>query len=369
MATIYLHIGAPKTATSTLQSVLAKNAGHLLKQGILYPQSMRNGHAHHLLACDLIAEHQGMPMPDVWYGDQPRGAAWGRLSQELSDAMHSVESVVLSSELFFGQHRGLKPLVQDIQRKLDGHDVRIIVYLRRQDDFYSSFYNQDVKGVRQWAGSAYEFYETHQMLRHHYDELLASWGSVFGSERVIVRPYEIDQWQEGDIVRDFSALVPGMQLKSKSTNSNEGLGPTQLYLKLCLNRIGYEKAENTGVLEALHNICGPEESVPCQYVNRALYAKLRDRWMQANEFISDSYLGGASLFQHNIPLPTQVTLYQLDAHQLELGLRNTVRVLRSGEFANYRALFASMALLVLAEKSLWHCLDPQDRADLLSWVA
>ena len=43
MATVYLHIGAPKTATSTLQSVLAANYGGLLRGGVLYPQRCRHG--------------------------------------------------------------------------------------------------------------------------------------------------------------------------------------------------------------------------------------------------------------------------------------------------------------------------------------
>ena len=45
MATIYIHIGAPKTATSTLQSTLAGNYRKLLKNGVLYPKAPRHGDA------------------------------------------------------------------------------------------------------------------------------------------------------------------------------------------------------------------------------------------------------------------------------------------------------------------------------------
>ena len=79
MATVYIHIGAPKTATSTLQSILARNHRKLLENGVLYPQDPRVGDAHHLLVCDLIEQCQGIRMPDIWYGSRARGEAWAAL--------------------------------------------------------------------------------------------------------------------------------------------------------------------------------------------------------------------------------------------------------------------------------------------------
>ena len=78
MADVYIHIGAPKTATSTLQEVLVRQSAKLLKAGVLYPKRCRDGDAHHVLVCDLIEAHHGNRMPDVWYGDYPRGQAWSR---------------------------------------------------------------------------------------------------------------------------------------------------------------------------------------------------------------------------------------------------------------------------------------------------
>ncbi len=79
MATVYLHIGAPKTATSNLQAILARHQDELLAQGVLYPRLCRHGDAHHVLVADLIDKYQANPMPDIWYGDFPRGQAWASL--------------------------------------------------------------------------------------------------------------------------------------------------------------------------------------------------------------------------------------------------------------------------------------------------
>lgn len=37
MATVYLHIGMPKTGTTFIQKTLRKNNGILKKQGYIYP--------------------------------------------------------------------------------------------------------------------------------------------------------------------------------------------------------------------------------------------------------------------------------------------------------------------------------------------
>ena len=105
MATVYIHIGAPKTATSTLQSVFSDNYGKLLKNGVLYPKHFRHGSAHHLLVCDLIEKYQGIRMPDIWYGPRPRGEAWSSLKAEIDQHGSAVDSVILSSELFFWPER------------------------------------------------------------------------------------------------------------------------------------------------------------------------------------------------------------------------------------------------------------------------
>ena len=114
MATVYIHIGAPKTATSTLQGVLAANAAKLLKHGVLYPSDLRHGDAHHVLICDLIEKHQDQPMPDLWYGDCSRGEAWSALLGEIERHGDAVKSVVISSELFFGQTRDIKAILHDV---------------------------------------------------------------------------------------------------------------------------------------------------------------------------------------------------------------------------------------------------------------
>ncbi len=368
MATIYIHIGAPKTATSTLQSILAGNSRKLLKSGVLYPKSPRNGDAHHPLVCDLIEQYQGIRMPDIWYGAQPRGEAWAVLKSEIARHEADISSVIISSELFFGQKNHVEAMLDSIADHLQGHEVRVVVYLRRQDQLYSSFYNQDVKGVRQWPDSAYQFYQTHQIFQQDYHSLLNVWSAVFGKKHIIIRPFEAEQWVNGDIVQDFCAATGAVLLPSGYEDRNESLGAIQLYVKRCLNKIGFDKGDNEEVVKILLDVCPQEPLKGCCYVHRALYRKLRDEWLQVNQAIAEDYLGHGTLFRHPIPEPEAVQLYAINKYDLAGYAKYMFGIFRTGKYRKHRSLFARATLLALAEQNLWHALETGDRAEMLSWI-
>lgn len=368
MATIYIHIGAPKTATSTLQCTLASNYHKLLKNGVLYPRDLRDGDAHHLLVCDLIEQCQRIRMPDIWYGSRPRGEAWATLRAEIARHESSIHSVILSSELFFGQKHNIEGMLDVVAEQLQGHEIRVVVYLRRQDQLYSSFYNQDVKGVRQWAHSAYQFYTTHQIFQQDYYSLLNAWSEVFGKKHIIIRPFESGQWVNGDIVQDFCAATDTVLLPSGYEDRNESLGMVQLYVKRCLNKMGYDKNRNEEVLKILQHVCPQQPDKGCSYVHKALYRRYREEWLQVNQAIAREYLNSAELFLEPIPEAEKIRLYKINKLDLAGYAKLMFQIFKSGNYPEYRELFARATLLALAEQNLWHALDKADRECMLSWT-
>ncbi len=368
MATVYLHIGAPKTATSTLQSMLAGSYKQLLAQGVLYPRLLRHGDAHHTLVCDLIQAYQGHTMADLWYGERTRGEAWRDLQREIEEHEQRVDKIILSSELFFGQTQRLEEMLADIRQRLSGHELKVVVYLRRQDQLYSSFFNQDVKGARQWAHNAYQFYQTHQIFQHDYDELLGIWSRGVGRENMLIRPYEAAQWAGGNIIEDFCSVTGIAPLDTAPASANESLGPTQLYIKLCLNRVGFDKGENESVLHLLQQVC-PEAPVKgCIYVHRGLYRNFRSAWIQVNKRLAQEYLDGAPLFTQPIPPPEKVTLYQPELPQILNCLLSLFEHFGVARLHPHRSLFARAMLLILAEKDLWGEFSPARCNTLIKWL-
>ena len=369
MATVYIHIGAPKTATSTLQSVLARNYSKLLKNGVLYPRDLRHGDAHHLLVCDLIEKYQGRPMPDIWYGSRPRGEAWSSLHAEIERCGPDVHSVIISTELFFGQNAHIDAMLEEVSSHLEGHEVKVVVYLRRQDQLYSSFYNQDVKGVRQWPYSAYQFYQTHQIFQHDYFSLVGAWGEVFGKDNIVIRPFESGQWLNGDILEDFCAATNTVRLPSAYKDHNESLGLTQLYIKKCLNRVGFDKSENEEVLKVLQKVCPDEPLKGCSYVHRGLYRKYREQWELTNQAIAEEYLHGKPLFERPIPEPEDIELYQINRYCVAGYAQHMFGIFKKGRYRKYRELFAKATLLALADQDLWHCLNKREQQKMMGWIS
>ena len=364
MATIYLHIGSPKTATSTLQSALSSKSDDLRSQGILYPRNHRNGTAHHLLILDLSAKYTRSTPPNYWYGSMPRGAAWASLLSEIRDFGPGLESVVLSSELFFAQVSSLSSILTEIREKLTGHSIKIVIYLRRQDQLFSSFYNQDIKGQRLWSRSAYDFYNVHQLFQQEYSVTLNAWADIFGEENIIVRPFDKATLNGGNIETDFWGIIGAKGTTVSGNFENSGLGENQVYLKRCLNISGFDKEENGDILNMLLGLVEEPPAKGIHYIDRNSYRKYRQGWVRDNKILADRFLGGGQLFLEEIPLPEEITLHKVDEKVIENFIVKVSECAESNSLGKYFEIFARAAIHASIELKLWGGLDSKIRAAL-----
>lgn len=125
---IFLHIGPPKTGTTTIQRFLNINKKKLENKGILYPKSGIKNSGQHNLAWELL---------DYYEYDKKYGT-WSDLFNEIDKN----EKIVISSEFFsLLDENGIEKLY----RKLRHYEVKIILYLRRQDRLYNSTYVEEIK--------------------------------------------------------------------------------------------------------------------------------------------------------------------------------------------------------------------------------
>ncbi|WP_149359101.1 sulfotransferase [Lolliginicoccus suaedae] len=198
MTVVYLHIGTDKTGTTAIQEALSKSTRILRAHGILYPRTGRIGHAHYLLSSAL-----GFTSPPEQSTAAIRAripALQKRLANEIRRSR--ADAVIISSEMFVNE--------QDValaRELLAPFDTRIIVYLRRHDKWWESAYRESVKRLPSppWESSAGSFIDFHQRrnsMRARYRHLITRWADQFGTEALIVRPFEKQQNQP-DIVTDF----------------------------------------------------------------------------------------------------------------------------------------------------------------------
>jgi hypothetical protein len=221
MTTIYLHIGIPKTATTTLQYVFFKNREKLLEKGFLYPLSgslynSRHSHGHpywslygHLNLVRGLSKNNNRAY-DATAGN------WEELYQEIQLA--KTNNVLISAETFYFLDFDQIYLVRNY---LSEYNVKILVYLRKQDSFFQSHYCQDIK-MCNYFDDISEYIKEKKNYGDYYQKL-EYWSSLFGKENIIVRIFEKEQLINNSILDDFWSSID-LCVDSIERQSYEGEG-------------------------------------------------------------------------------------------------------------------------------------------------
>lgn len=185
MRTLYIHIGAHKTGTTSIQHTLAHSAETLAESDLRYPEICWFHYAQHRLAFAM----KGMEDPDK--GDVPE------LEAELSVLAEAVSAssgdlIISSEELFSAPADQVRRLADFCKaQNLQG---RIVAFIRRQDTLFASMYNQEAKhpgnGFFRPVG---QFTKAPTTLLADLDLLgcLRAWADAFGREQITVHRYEV----------------------------------------------------------------------------------------------------------------------------------------------------------------------------------
>ena len=216
--------------------------------------------------------------------------------------------------------------------------------------------------------SAYQFYQTHRLFDYGYYSMLQWWAEAFGSDNLIVRPYESSQWPQQNIINDFCQAVGIRALKGANVEHNDSLGGMQLYMKRCLNRVGYSPEVNESVIKLLRRIVTEPSVTSCRYINAKVYSRYRDQWLDDNERISQTYLGGRPLFTQAIPGAAALPYYKVDRDDATRCVALVHEAFSKGRYRELRQLFSQAVLLCMAELNLWSDVDASARAALLNWA-
>ena len=242
-----LHIGSGKTGTSSIQHFMNRNRDRLAELGHLYPESP--GRTRHARLGLFIK-------PDALLGNTPSWRRQGFASPEdFREAFRSklfaeinasgLSRVVLSDEALYGSPNNALRQLRSFTDGIAGR-VRVIVYLRRQDDHLISRYQQvvkvgDVRRLGAWAQQ--DFGQTYD-----YRGKLGTWQRLVEPTELVVRRFERDSFVDGSLFADFLDAVgidvPADELE-QVTNRNESLDAEAVEFLRLLNvyRVENEGAE------------------------------------------------------------------------------------------------------------------------------
>lgn len=222
---ILLHIGHPKTGTTSLQGFMVEQRVSLLRLGILYPWTVHGRDYHTLLPAGFVRDGAVEPSPHGVYFDDYQafknafGVFWRQLKEDI--ARYKPEVVVLSAEQLF---KDFAPLSERSFRDLLGElsdEVEVVAYIRHPVEDAKSRVAQRIKRGRliptlhRPIKAALEYYE-----------------SLWPGK---VRPNVFDReaLMDGDVVTDFikKYLPQAAGLLSEARKrKNESLPAAQLFL-------------------------------------------------------------------------------------------------------------------------------------------
>jgi len=305
ISTAILHIGVGKTGSTAIQHALSFNVRKLEEAGFIYPRILNVTRKHGLIEHNNLAYalFDGRPTADLT-----------AVSSHLDYLAMTGKTIILSAEVFY-----MRPLeskysnhINYIQEKRDAilrtfnllksfDEIKIICYVRRQDLWFESIYNERVKQYKHGGKSFKEYLDGIQ--ERHFAEQLDLWAEIFGQQNIIVRPYEKSQLCNGSVVDDFTEvldLVPDGTLspvpKNQST-MNPRLSRDTLEFSQIIYQLDLDSIERKFWQQALWRVSDEmlldhEEPESWQQLFEFNERKqLLDKYIDDNRYIAKKYLG------------------------------------------------------------------------------
>ena len=273
--TLFVHVGTHKTGSSAIQRFLTENRDRLENYGYKYDFINKDEINH--CAFDFVNEGKGLRLDNGF-------------------------NYIFSCENLYIDFDQIKYFLLD---KANEFEIKIIIYLRRQDAMKQSVYNQVVK-TGFFSGKIYQ--EHHYNLNYYV--FLDKVAQLFSKENIIVRPYEKSQFVGGSIYADFLNILD-IKLSSDFRVDDSVVNPSLSHdgLEYCLyinklnlpvalkdqiNRkvIKLESVEKHHQMFREHNILPP--------VRRR---KIIENYAESNAKIATEYLKGNGGVLFKDPLP------------------------------------------------------------------
>lgn len=320
MKTLYLHVGTPKTGTTSIQTFCYVNIETLKRKGILYPiMPFRYP--------TKRPERNAMFLDGILYlPDGTRDYEGERQRQEegfrvIREGFAEYDTILISEESLWmtatNRKKGLWKTLRKAGKK-DGYQVKVIVYLRRQDEYMDSWWNQSIKANRP-DYNVYGFEEFMEKQQHgssDYRACIEAIVSELGKENLIVRRFDRNEFEDGSIQKDFLNAVgigwsDDFELPSDMENMNTRLTGNTPEIKRVMNMIDMSYQESWFFRRAVESdsaISGKQ--YPAVFFAKEAAMQYMSRYEEGNEWIRKEFFDdGKPLF---CPGFKEVALWQRD---------------------------------------------------------
>ncbi len=236
MKRLVIHAGMAKTGSSSIQESLWQARAELAGQGIHYPDWKPFNHSFELSALFRANRKKGF----LYRQHSPiSDEDWARELDKLRERWLAFfrdapagTSILSAESLEHFQPPELQDLVDTAAAHYDR--VQVILYVRHPRSAISSRFEQGVKQLREATDPEDILAAAKQQARF---GLLRRWQKVSGVDEIIVRPFEREQFPEGQLLQDFFRALdlPAAPATVAAQAANTSLGRNAVAFLLAHN--------------------------------------------------------------------------------------------------------------------------------------
>lgn len=238
MKTLYLHIGPPKTGTTSLQHYIYENRSLLLKSGIYTPSEINNFSFFKIFSSKYSQTEPKNLINNLLLNDEMKS--------------NNFSKFLISCEFFSGLNVDEWRLLRNFAENND-LELKIILYIRDLIEITVSSKQENLK-----KGIGYrDFNIDPPIIQMSYKNLILRLSSLFNSECIVIRPYSYSS-STFSVLEDLIVNVLNLKFYNNRIDINKSL---TLRAALILNRINLVDpsiVKKTDLLKVLQEDSGPK---------------------------------------------------------------------------------------------------------------
>lgn len=201
--TLLFHIGKMKTGTSALQLFLYNNADRLKQYGWCYPDL--GNELPEIKAWNVINKGKN---GTIFYTTEGRidefSDNWNKPWELILNYLKNYNVIISSEDISNRDTAKFLKLAKEMYK-----NIKVVIYLRRQDRAVESEWNQEIKAGQVCDSTINEFISEEVLERLHYLKLLDQISDIIGKSNLIIKVYEKRQYQgvNQTIMSDFLSIL------------------------------------------------------------------------------------------------------------------------------------------------------------------
>jgi hypothetical protein len=311
---IYIHIGTHKTGSTTIQHVLQNANRSSLHEEWKYLYDFRC-----LKGFAKADKYDERLVRDV-------NAEICHLMERYERSGYPISRFVISREGLSGWplngYQNSAIVASMLREATKSFKVKVIVYLRRQDQFVESMYTQMVQ-----QGESLDF---KKFLNHYqgedalnYSRMLQDFRKYFGANNLIVRSYH--EAKKQGLLKDFSEIIGSVETFNNVVLAEpikKWRNPSLSYQAIEIARIANSDLNQEQIkllTKALQQVMPKNHAEPHKFFSDDERNKFMRKYTQSNKEVADLYFNGESVKMFPEPCATKKNMDQTNITHEQVG--------------------------------------------------